>query len=269
MALSTRSHYYPALLDASQGRHEYNTPAKTRFYNALDQKDASTSFRAFAKRNAPSYTTARRWRDERTLLGSPSYRKARKQSQRIGRPPIIDPSVSRMLVNPAKNPVREQALEAQLKFHDINAHPKTLSKALLRDTRAARKYKQAYVGKKISAANREKRVSYGERHKGKSIAEFWSHIFFTDEAHIDPTASSVGWILREQGTRYAPENIQERGELSSNKLHFAAWVNWYGKAEKLEFYHDEEERTERPKRLPKPRKSKYKDNASYQQRLTE
>jgi len=38
--------------------------------------------------------------------------------------------------------------------------------------------------------NRDKRVAYGKEHQTKSIKEFWSHIFFTDEAHIDPTASA-------------------------------------------------------------------------------
>ena len=29
--------------------------------------------------------------------------------------------------------------------------------------------------------------------------------------------------------------IYKSGELSGNKLHFAAWINWYSKAKKLEF----------------------------------
>ena len=36
----------------------------------------------------------------------------------------------------------------------------------------------------------------------------------------------------------------------------ARWVNWYEKCEKLEFYYDEEDYIERPKRLRKPRKKK-------------
>ncbi len=41
----------------------------------------------------------------------------------------------------------------------------------------------------------------------KSVEDFWSYIYFTDEAHIDPTSQAVGDILRERGKRYDTENI--------------------------------------------------------------
>ena len=269
MAISTRSRYYATVKDRSEVRKEASTPAKTKFYDALDRDSASKSFRQIARETAPSYSTACRWKKDRIAIGSPSYRRLRTRSAKLGRPPIINPSITRKLIDPAKNPVRDQTLEAQLEFHNIHAHPKTLTRALLRDTKKGRKYKQAYVKKKLSVANKEKRVRYGNEHLHKSIDEFWSHIFFTDEAHIDPSATAQGWILREQGTRYDEPNIEERSELSGNKLHFAAWVNWYSKAEKLEFYHDEEESTEQPKRPPKPRKRMYEEPQEFDRRIAE
>ncbi|PMD18368.1 hypothetical protein NA56DRAFT_727527, partial [Hyaloscypha hepaticicola] len=35
--------------------------------------------------------------------------------------------------------------------------------------------------------------------------------------------------------------------------HIAAWISWWGKAEKLEFYNDEEDKVERPPYPGKPR----------------
>ena len=56
-------------------------------------------------------------------------------------------------------------------------------------------------------------------------------------------------------------------KLVSNKLHFAGWVNWYEKCKKLEFYNDEEEFIQRPKRPPKPRRSKYQSEEEYIRRV--
>ena len=80
---------------------------------------------------------------------------------------------------------------------------------------------------------------------------------FTDEAHIDPSQQQVGYILREQGTREDPENIQQRPKKEGVKLYIAGWCNWHKKCEKLEFYNDEEEYIERPSNKEKPRKSKF------------
>ncbi len=44
-------------------------------------------------------------------------------------------------------------------------------------------------------------------------------------------------------------------------------MNWHSKAEKLEFYKDEPEYTEKPKRPPKIRKSKYMSNEEYDSKI--
>ena len=75
--------------------------------------------------------------------------------------------------------------------------------------------------------------------------------------------------LRERGTRYDTENIQERGEKTGVKLHIAAWCNWHAKADKLEFYNDENESIVKTKRPPKPKKSKYESADEFQGRILE
>jgi hypothetical protein len=112
----------------------------------------------------------------------------------------------------------------------------------------------AYVQKKISQKNRGERIHYGAAHLQHTIHNYWQYVFFADEAHMDPSSQSVGHILREQGHRTDPENIQERGEKTGIKFHIAGWCNWWAKAEKLEFYNDEETYIENPQRSPKPRR---------------
>jgi hypothetical protein len=83
---------------------------------------------------------------------------------------------------------------------------------------------------------------------------FFDHIVYTDEAHIDPTSQAQGMILREQGKRDNPENIEERPPLKGVRFHIAAWISWWGKAQKLEFYNDEEDKIEQPPYPSKPRR---------------
>ena len=60
------------------------------------------------------------------------------------------------------------------------------------------------------------------RIKTKTVEDFWSHIFFSDEAHIDPTSMCAPQILREEGTCCDDENIAERGEKKGIGFHVAA-----------------------------------------------
>lgn len=128
-------------------------------------------------------------------------------------------------------------------------------------------YKQAYVGKVLSKKNKEDRVKYGKEHREKTIDNFWQYIVFSDEAHYDPSSRPQGQILREAGHRYDTENIQQRGSLTGVTLHFAAWCNWHGKSDKLLFYNDEKSYTEKPKRDPHPRKSKYETEKEFKSRI--
>jgi hypothetical protein len=154
-------------------------------------------------------------------------------------------------------------------FHNIPGSTRQLKRRLKVETNGAQRFKQAYVKKEISAKNLRERTGYGRNHKHKTIEDHWQYIFFTDEAHIDPSSCVQGLILREKGTRTDPENIQQRPERIGVKLHMAAWVNWHAKAEKLVFYNDENDSIVKPKRPPKPRTRKYESPEEYQQRILE
>jgi len=112
----------------------------------------------------------------------------------------------------------------------------------------------AYVNKVISEKNHAERAQYGLDHVWKPLFGFFDHIVYTDEMHIDPTASARDRITREQGTREAPENIEERPPLKGVRFHVAAWISWWGKADKVEFYNDEEDSIEHPPYPSKPRR---------------
>jgi hypothetical protein len=45
----------------------------------------------------------------------------------------------------------------------------------------------------------------------------------------------------------------ERGEKEGVKFHITAWITWFDKVKKLEFYKDEEEYKEQPPMPPRPR----------------
>jgi len=137
----------------------------------------------------------------------------------------------------------------------------------LRCTNGGQRYKQAYIQKEITRKNMCSRVEYGQEHKDKPIYNFWQYIFFTDEAHVNPSSLNQGCIIRERGTRYDVGNIQERPEKTGVRLHIAAWVNWNSKAEKLEFYNDENDAIQKSKRPPRPRKSKYKSEEEFNTRV--
>jgi hypothetical protein len=222
MSLSTRSKYYQSTPKRSEKRHEASTRTRTRFFDALDCSGGRKLQACIYKEYAGSRGTGARWEAERRLLGSPAYYRTRPQSKKpLGKIPTANKAVYKMLVDPVCNPKQTQSLSTQLAFHDIDVKPRALQKALKKYTKNRRKYKQAYIGKEISKANKILRKEHGEEYKDKPIIGFWDSIFFTDEAHIDPSALQAGWILQEEGYRYDTENIQERGELKGMELHIA------------------------------------------------
>ena len=167
-----------------------------------------------------------------------------------------------MLVDPKQNPVRDQTIPAQIKFHSINLGVRQVSRRLKKDTKGGRKYRMTYTDKELSAVNMKKRVEYGREHADKHVDDFWAYILFTDETHFDPASQRQGWVLREEGTRYDPENIQKRPPKKGVEVHAAAWVTWHAKADKLEFFNDEHHDIIKPK---KPRRPRHRKNESAQQ----
>jgi hypothetical protein len=174
--------------------------------------------------NTTSPPTGRRWLKQRDLLGSPAFRRTRKLSSRLGRKSRISDETCKILVSPSRNPIRDQ-YKAQIAYHNLPVKKRQLQTIFKQSSNGGQRYKQAYVKKLLSRKNRGERVHYGAAHQHKTIHDFWQFIYFTDEAHLDPSSQAQGCILRERGTRTDAENIEERGEKTGVKLHIYAWVN--------------------------------------------
>lgn len=269
MAPRTRSTRYKTPPSEGSEGIEATTRKRCHFFDYYDDNHHQMTVRHIAEVCGTNSPTARRWLRQRDLLGSAAYRRTRKLSKRLGRRPSVSISKAKMLVSPTRNPVQKQAYEAQIQFHNLGVVPRTLQRRLKECTNGGQRYKMAYTKKEISPVNKEKRVRYSKEHEHKLIHNFWKWIIWTDEAHIDPTSLRPAYILREEGSRTAPENIDQRPEKKGVKLHIAGWVNYFGKSEKLEFYHDEEEETIKPKRPPKPRTRMYESKEEYDQRIIE
>ena len=125
--------------------------------------------------------------------------------------------------------------------------------------------------KKISVKNKKLRVEYEHRHESETILSFWQYVTFTDEAHVDPGQIHRTCILREEGTRLNPDNMQEMPDTQGIKLHMAASISWHKKGP-LIFYNDEQDPPPMQpavKSTSKPRRSKYVPEDVYQQRVQE
>lgn len=269
MPPSTRNKFRPSTPEYQPEPGESNTVKKTRFFEAYDGRVAGDSLRSISTRFGVSHSTGSRWLKSRKIIGSPAYRRLRNRSNKLGKRSQVSPETCKMLISPSRNPVRDQRLEAQIVYHNLPVKRRQLRNLLKKNTEDGRMYKQAYIQKKMSPKNLEERIQYGKAHKNKGVEDFWQFVVFTDEAHYDPSSKVQGQILREKGHRYDTENIQERGGLTGNKLHFAAWINWHTKADKLEFYNDEEDYIQKPKLPPKPRKTMYESQEAFDARILE
>jgi hypothetical protein len=248
---------------------EADTPKKSAFYRAYDTRDASQSIRSLARDFQVANSTALNWLHDREINGSPAYRHIRRRSDKLGRRSQVSAETCKMLVSPSRNPIRTQTYEAQIEYYNIPIKKCALCTQFAKYTNGGQKYKMAFVKKKVSKKNTSNRTIYGKKHYWETVDSLWQYIVFTDEAHIDPSSFRVGEILRERGHRYDLENIQQRSQKSGVKLHIAAWINWHAKAEKLRFYHDEEEYIQKPPRPRKPRKRKTETNKEFADRIME
>lgn len=268
MAPQTRLQARPRTPEPENTETQYSTPKKSGFFKDYDRDRYIKPFTRICASSQISTRTGYRWLQSRRLYGSSAYRKTRQNSKILGRKSRVTKAKCKFLVS-RRNKVRDQLLECQIAEHDIPLKKRALQTQLRKHTNYGMFYKMAYVKKEISPANKKKREDFGDEHKDKTVKDFWHLFFFTDEVHVDPSLMKTGYILREQGTRLDPDNIQEKPKKIGNKLHMAGWVNWHEKCEKLEFYHDEEEHIERPKRPRKPRKRKSESDEEFQDRLKE
>ena len=93
-----------------------------------------------------------------------------------------------MLVSPHRNPVCNQLYKAQIDYYKLPIKRHQLVRKLKEHTNDGQRYKQVYIQKEISTKNRKLQTSYSEEHKDKTVHDFWQFVFFTDEAHVNPSS---------------------------------------------------------------------------------
>ena len=249
---------------------EATTSRRCHFFDALSRNCGSIPLRRISKDCGIHESTGRKWRKQFENMGSLAKRKTRKRSTVLGRKSKVSKSTSKMLVSPSRNPVRKQPLDAQIAFHNLPVQKRQLQRKLKEHTKGGGRYLCAFIKKEISKKNRGERAIYGNDHIYDSIFGHFDHIVYTDEAHVDPTSQAQGRTLREQGERDKPENIEERPPLKGVRFHIAGWISWWGKAEKLRFYNDEQDHVEHPPMPPKPRRRPKTETAEeYHHRVAE
>lgn len=249
---------------------EATTIRRCRFFDALAREGGSKSLRRISADCNISEACGRKWKAQLANLGPEAKRRTRKRSQILGRKSKVTKSMCKMLVSPSRNPVRKQLYNAQISYHNLPIKERQLQRKLKEHTKGGARYLCAYVKKIISTKNCAQRTAYGENHLYDPLFGFFDHVVYTDEAHVDPTSQAQGRILREQGTRDDPENIEERPPLKGVRFHIAAWISWWGKADKLKFYNDEEDKVEHPPYPLKPRRRpKTETNEEYSSRVQE
>jgi transposase len=268
MAPTTRSKVQEPGTPEKSTRPQYSTPKKSRFYKNYEQNHGRKSMAAICREEDISRDTGYRWINDKKELGQEADRTTRKKSKVLGRHSRVSKDQCKWLCN-ISNPDRFEPLDVQIENNNISIKPRALRTQIAKNTNGGKFYTQAYTKKEISAPNARKREEYGEKHEDKTVDNFWQWVIFTDEAHIDPSLVKTGKVLREEGPRLHPLNIQQKPKRVGNKLHIAGWANWHTKCKFLEFYHDEEDQVIQPKHARKPRKRKAESQETYEGRLRE
>jgi hypothetical protein len=99
--------------------YEATTTKRIKFFEAYDERYEHETLRSIAADKSVTSPTTRRWLRQRQNLGSIIYRRTRKLSKRLGHQSQITREQCQMLVDPARNQVRNQLYDAQIEYHYI------------------------------------------------------------------------------------------------------------------------------------------------------
>ena len=95
------------------------TRKRTRFFNAYDRDHTDKSFRQLCRDKEVDKGTGRYWLRQRRNLGHLAMRKTRKLSNKLRIKSKVTKSICQMLVDPKRNPLRDQLYEAQIDYYKI------------------------------------------------------------------------------------------------------------------------------------------------------
>jgi hypothetical protein len=247
-----------------------DTEERAHFFWHVDTRRPGETMAAICAAHGIGTATGYRWRQERAQFSDGRRvrkRKAAAKHHKLGRPWRCPLGQIEQLCDDATNLVRDAPIEVQVRENNIPLADRSL-RYNLAERVDAQVYAAAYSDD-ISDANKRHRVHYGGAYEDEPVFGFWDTVYFTDEAHFNPTEDfQKPRILRRRGERLQRGNVRVRKtrKATSLTLHMYAAINWYFKSE-LNFYNDEKDMLKPPKPPPKPRKSKYESPEQYHERV--
>jgi hypothetical protein len=229
-----------------------DTIRKTRFFHAIDHRPEHVFIKDVCKQEDVHFDRGKYWLRQRRHFGDVACRR-RSRSDRSRK---VSSDLMNQMLDPIRNPMRDQSWSAQIEHFYLDIASCTLPAAFNQRKPRASRFKEARV-RMLSNKNKQLRVQYAEKHKSHTIEDFWQRVHFTDEAHFDPDQMYEERVLREEGTRYEPENLQTMPEMKEVKLHVTASISWHHKGA-LQFYNDEHDMPDIQITKPrKPRRQKH------------
>lgn len=249
-----------------------DTEERSHYFWHVDNRRDDETLEDVANAHGISRRTGQRWRQEREHFGDGRRvrkRKAEEKGQKLGKPFRVSADRLQALLTDSENPVRDAPIPVQRHENEIPLCPRAL-RYNLSNREDAHLYTAAYSDE-ISEANKRQRVMYGNDYKDEPIRGFWDCVYFTDEAHYNPTEDfQKPHILRRKGERLQRGNVRLRKKRKSTPLtlHMYASISWNFKSE-LGFYNDEKDMLKPPKPPRRPVKSKYETDEQHHERVKE
>jgi transposase len=114
------------------------TRKRTRFFNAYDRDHTTKSMRQLCLDKGVGESTGRYWLRQRRNLGYLALRRTRKLSNKLGQKSKVTKAMCQMLVDPIRNPFRDQVYDAQITEHNIPVGVRQLRRKLKEHTHNAR-----------------------------------------------------------------------------------------------------------------------------------
>jgi hypothetical protein len=243
---------------------EYDTIKRSRFFDAFDSKENSTSLGEIARLpeiNIPP-STARTWLKKREILGDQARRRTRKTSSRLGRKSKVSAADLKKLTN-QNDPIHEEPYEKQANTLDTQPSGRTLQRHAAQD--GARRFKKPYTSE-ISKKNKPIRVKYGVKHEKETLTGFWQYAWFTDEVHFQSVKlqNKAEYELRYPGQERHLKETKTSG--LDVTIHCAAGISYNSKG-RLIFYKDPKEPSQKTYKPRKPRKTMYQSDEQHKKEV--
>lgn len=250
------------------GPKEKDTPTRTRFFHAFDNKENGVGMAKICKRDDIGISPAcgRKWIKQREVLGEKAMKRTRKRSNCLGRRRKLNVQDVQPIAD-SSHPSHYRAYPEMIEKECWDVTTRTVQR-VAHEIHASRRPKGKT--KAISKKNKEIRRSWGESRRSRTIRHYWQFVYFTDEVHFNSIELShkTQYAFRQDGIEERLEDLveEEQGTLDVT-LHYAGGINYNGKGVFMSYNDPAEPAISKPRKPAKPRKSKYETSEAFEERL--